>query len=302
MTDTPSTGKPQPLYSRLQVGLAKRFDVIRGACQRFVYRYFYLGPWPRIGVIVVLVLLIVVALRDAYDNLHMPASAIVAIVIAILLAFLLLVDSGLYVTSLLMCSLQRRLTLLKRVDSQLSFAIGRAEQYVSTTVVEKAEIKSIANEFVSDFGNRRPFVRVAKALLVRTISNFWITVFCFAALSMSEALRLRFCGSLQLPYGHECLTVGNFLTSLLHFGYYHVVVFQSLGDASHSPTTLFTQVVAILEACVSFFYFIFIFGGFLSTSMFVQSEMTPEKLCGEFHERLKTLASANAPISSPNIG
>jgi hypothetical protein len=276
------------MMNNLRRKFAETFDI---------YLYFYGNPWVRRIVVLILMTIILCLLITEFNMVLMPASAILTMIFAGTLMIFLLVDSSFYVLSILMSSLQRRIMLIRRVDPDLRLAIQIAEDHVSTVAVEKRELKSMAKQFESDFGNRRPFPMLARALLLRTIPNFWITVFCFTALSMSIALRASYCGCHQSPYTHSCLEVGGFLSVFVHFMYYHVVIFQSLGDGAHSPLTLFTQIIAIVEACISFFYVIFIFGGLFSTAMYVQSEMTPEKLCGDLYETLKTAGSAKNPIT-----
>lgn len=263
-----------------------------------IYLYFYGNPWVRRVVVFMLITTIICLLITAFNMALMPASAILIMIFAGILILFLLVDTSFYVLSLLMSSLQRRIMLIRKVDSKLRVAIELAESHVANVAVEKRVLKSMAKEFTSDFGNRRPFPMLAKALLLRTIPNFWITVFCFTAISMSIALRDSYCSCPQLPYTHSCLGVGGFLSVFVHIMYYHVVIFQSLGDGNHAPATIFTQLIAIVEACISFFYVIFIFGGLFSTAMYVQSEMTPEKLCTDLYETLKTAGSAKNPITN----
>jgi HNH endonuclease len=262
-----------------------------------IYSYSSHGPRLRLAVVAALLLAIIGSLFLSYHAAYIPASAIFTMACAGLLGLIMMVDSGLFVVSIVMSSLQRGLMLIRRFDRELSVAIAGAEQYVANTRTEKVELKSLAREFIADFENRRPFMRVSKALLSRTILNFWITILCFAAISMSDALWIRSLGSSVAPYGHACLDFGGFLAILTHFIYYHAVVFQSLGDSNHAPATLFAQILAVIEASVSYFYFIFIFGGFLSTAIFVQSEMAPKKLCNELYKRLSSLASAKNPIT-----
>lgn len=264
-----------------------------------IYPYFYRSPWMRRIIVSILLVIIFSALISSfYSKSLMPASAIVTMVFAGLLLVFLLVDSGLYISSLLMSSEQRIIMIIRKMNSDLSFAIDRAENYVSdpNTTIEQSEIKSLAKEFLSDFGNIQPLPMLAKTLLWRTILNYWITIFCFATISMSVALRHDYYGVPQSPYEHACLDFGNFIYVLIHFLYYHAVIFQSLGDGNHAPVTAFTQIVAIGEAFTSFFYIIFIFGGLLSTATLILKEMTPEKLCAELYVRLNTLASDKNPV------
>ena len=239
----------------------------------------------------------------AFKQIMMPYSALCSIAFAGVLIVFLFLDTNFFPGSLFLLSPSRRLILARLVDSELDAAISRAEEYLVNLEPEEQEIEveNLSKEFRSDFAIRSPFPKIAEVLLKRTIVNFLLTIFCFSILTMALAILDQYQSSAQKTYGHSCLELGSFPKIMLHFFYYHMVVFQSLGDGNHAPQTLVAQLIATVEALVAFMYIIFTFGRVVSIPLLTLNEITPEKLESDLYDRFMMLCSPGNPITQGMI-
>ncbi|MEA2204045.1 MAG: hypothetical protein QOE77_821 [Blastocatellia bacterium] len=264
----------------------------------FVWLKNHLGFYgnPKIRRVMVLALLAISLLSSflAFNSHRLPESAISSIVFSGLLITFLCVDSVCYVASVLVAALGKRLSLVRKIDSELDAAICRAEDESINVEGNESDVKRLAEKFFDDFENKRPFPRIAAILLWRTFLNFLLTALCFGFVTMGLVRIHMYCGSERSPYRHACFEERSFAGVNLHLLYYHLVIFQSLGDGNHAPETLDAQAVAIVETFLAFLYMILILGGILSIAMFVQSELTPEKLTADLLRRLRDVSSGES--------
>jgi hypothetical protein len=260
----------------------------------------YGDPRHRCAVIIIFLLSGIASGYLAFMNILMPTSSIFAIVFAALLMVFLLLDTTFYVFSLLFSALGDRLHLFRIIDPEINARIRELEDSIMNLRPEEQEdkIASAANDYRSDFADRQPLGRVIVAFLRRTILNLLVTILCFTGITIGLAYWYKHYGTQDI-YTHHCLDkCYNFPDLILHFFYYHSVIFQSLGDGNHAPQTSSAQGIAIVEAFVAFFYLILIIGGSLSVSMFVHNELAPEKLSEALKDRLADLISSKHPITN----
>jgi hypothetical protein len=233
----------------------------------------------------------------AFTGFLMPAAPWLVLAVTLLLLLALAVDTVLYPISLLQLSPSTRLALVRNLDRDLDMAIERAESYITgLSDQEKAkQADQIAREFHSDFVGRPPSLRLAQVLLRRTIANFGGTILAFTFASMALLL-------LESPlntYGHPCRVVGGFWGVLLHLLYYHLVIFQSLGDGAHAPQSLSAQGVAIAETIASFTYILLTFGRVLSVPVTALNELSADRLVEDLKDRLSMSATVKAKTYNP---
>jgi hypothetical protein len=260
-------------------------------------------PYLRWATIAFLLIASLVASYSAFKDCGMPLSAIGTIVFAGSLVLFLGTDSILYVRYLSYSSPREVLPLARTIDPQIGRAISDAEKYVKTLEAEalKAEIESQAKEILSDFQTRPPYPRIATALFMRTISNFLITILCFAILTIGLMYMDKYCRTGVPTYGHDCSQMGNFGSVLLHSSYYHSVVFQSLGDGAHAPQTISAQAIATIETLFAFFYLILILGGIYSTAAIVRDNLTPSVFRESLVIYLNVLCADKRPQGKDDI-
>jgi hypothetical protein len=236
-----------------------------------------------------------VLLYLAFSGFFMPAAASLVLASVLFLVIALVVDTVLYPVSLLQLSPSTRLALVRNLDRDLDTAIERAESYVANLGGENKakEANEIAQEFHADFVGRPPALRLAQVLLHRTIANFGGTILAFTFASMA----LLLLESPSSTYGHSCQTVGGFWGVLLHLLYYHLVIFQSLGDGTHAPQSLAAQSIAIAETIASFTYVLLTFGRVLSVPVAALNELSADRLVQDLKDRL----SMGITIKAKNV-
>ena len=230
-----------------------------------------------------------------FEKRNLPITASLVIPLCLILIAFLSIESISALVSLVAASLRERLILMRRLDKELDDAIDRAEN--ASSEMDESEVRSLAREFSSDFENKRPFPRLLRMILPKIFVNFIVTIVCFSLITMS-LLSLSLFYHDGNPYRHNCFT-GDFFKALVHFFYYHSVIFQSLGDGDHVPQTLVPQIFATAETFVAFLYTLLIFASIFSSALYVESELTPEKLSRELSDRLLSLrGQASARMGS----
>lgn len=259
-------------------------------------------PYVRWGFILLFLCMAIGSTYLAFDGYKLPYSAILAIITSGLLILYLCVDSILFVRYLHLTSPREVLPLVRWIDPKISKVIIHTEEYVRSLEGEKlvTEIESYAREISSDFETKPPYPRIEGAIFWRSISNFLVTIFCFAILALALAQKDKYCEGLN-TYGHDCSQVKDFKSAVLHSVYYHSVIFQSLGDGEHGPKTIYAQAIATIETYIAFLYLIIIIGGIYSTAAIVRDNMTPRLFRESLAEYLTVLCAKEKPIRKEDL-
>lgn len=279
-----------------------RFQEVReSAWSRFA---FSSDPWFRWSVVGVLLLGAVGSAYVVFQKGAMAWACAITTAFSVLLILFLTADSVLYLLDLLYSSPREAIPLVRNIDPLIDRAINEAEQYIKQLEGSEQvkEISSQAREICSDFESRPPYPRVAARLIWRTIVNFLLTVFAFSLISMTLARWDAYCNvgnpGYEKTYGHDCAAVDNFGEALLHSFYYHSVIFQSLGDGSHSPRTERAQILATIETLMAFFFVILIFGGIYNAASIVRDNLSPTRFENNLIEYFTALSSSTNPTTN----
>lgn len=259
---------------------------------------FYGRLWLKQTVIAVLIAAAILSLHSAITNCEMPLSARSAMVIAALFFLFLLADTIRFLFDLFFSSPNETLRLARRIDPEIDEALNDVEARVKTLKGEeqKNEIRSQARELCSDFLSRPPYPRITFRFACHGILNFLLTMLCFVIFTLAMARLDVYCGASLPTYGHDCFIDSSFFETLIHFCYYHSVIFQSLGDGGHGPTTFFAQAVATTETLTSFFYIFLIFGGIYNAGAAARDNLTPRLIRTSIEKYLIALCSNNNPV------
>ena len=247
--------------------------------------------WKRArrGVLMLLPLLSIAAAYVAFAGRYLPTSGFIAILLSVLLVLSLEFYSLSLFLSLIFASTHKRLDLVRMIDLDLHKVIERAEN--ASPLLCEPEIRSMAREFGSDFAARRLFPRLATVLLSRMFCFFALTILAFSFITLSVIKLSGFYKTSDQPYKHVCVNgTDSFPSVLAHLVYYHSVIFQSLGDGDHTPQRFWPQILATFETFTALLYSLVIFAGVLSVAVYVESEVTPEKLVDELARRLLSLS------------
>jgi hypothetical protein len=234
----------------------------------------------------------------AVTNCGMPFSAPSAIAIAILFMLFLLTDTLRFLFDLLYSSPNESLLLVREIDTEIKKALNDVEELVKSLKGEaqKDEIRFQARDICSNFLSRPPYPRITFRFACHAILNFLLIIFCFMVLTIGLVRMDVYYGTSLLTYGHECFKDSTFYETLVHFYYYHVVIFQSLGDGHHSPTTIFAQAIAIGETFTSFFYIFLTFGGIYNAGATARDNLTPRLIRTSIEKYLVALCSNDNPV------
>jgi hypothetical protein len=222
-------------------------------------------------------------------------SLLCSCVLAFVLIPLLLLGAFVFTYSMPDAYPTGALTLLGKVHPELQ-RLG-VIQFMEQKIIEmppadhQAEIQFNVSEFMKDTRHINIFIPLMFIVYRRNLFYFLSTVFMFSLIGLNIALLM------PNSYVHNCTDHGNYLACLLHNFYYHITIFQSIGDISHSPDNLVVQALAIIEAMTSFFFFVIILGGGISAVSCARAQVSPEKVGDELAGRLSALCSDQHPMA-----
>jgi hypothetical protein len=224
-----------------------------------------------------------------------------SIVAGVVLIFSLVFDSGAVFWYFYGFSKRSGLRLVCRLDCDFDAMVKRLKHIVQTVPENQLEktIKREAKEVIDDFVTRRPLRPLIGLLLRRTALNLLLTIFVFSILGADITILHNHQNPTERPYGHDCRPNGTgYVPLLLHNFYYHTVIFQSLGDGSHAPATISTQVLATFESYLAMIYLVFLLGGSISVAIFVEGALTEDVIEKELLRSVFPIWSRRVPIKT----
>lgn len=262
---------------------------------------FYGRLWLKLMILAIFIGTAILSAHAAITTCVMPLSARSAMVIAVSFLLFLLTDTIRFLSDLFFSSPNETLLLARRIDPEIDGALNDVEGRVKNLKGEeqKNEIRFQARDLCSDFLSRPAYPRITFRFACNGILNFLLTIFCFVIFTIGLARMDAYSGASVPTYGHDCFTNSSFCETLLHFYYYHSVIFQSLGDGGHGPGTFFAQAVATIETLTSFFYIFLNFGGIYNAGATARDNLTPRLIRTSIEKYLNALCSKDNPVIKP---
>jgi len=227
--------------------------------------------------------------------------AVSSLISGILLITFLLWDSFATFWYFLGFSKRNSLYLICCVDSRFDTNIKILKDKMRTAPEKDLEIicEHGTQSTMSDYETRQPIRRLLALLLGRNISNLLITIATFSIVIISLGVWHNAAGGGTVnPYQHDCrLDRNTYISQLLHSFYYQSVIFQSLGDGNHVPTTALAQTLATGEAYIAMCYVALLLGGSLSVAIYAGSVLTENVVRNELRRALLPVWASRVPIT-----